>query len=344
MATIADPSHREFIFAIVNSINRSHRVVTTNIKRDSIESRVQEAQVVIFLRDQSQYGDHQNGTAILRHIKENDCLILEGDQLPSFLCPSIYTKAHLWDVKPSPELKSLYQEWMTAIQHAISSLHCLANALIINPHPIQSVDSEEEILADDRERCLSSDPLVRSYQIASLRSSLKDSLVKLKEFDSRHDEIMKNEFLVKSIGLVQKIQGSLLKHEKVWVVLSEVRGRHVSVAKEIIDGVSHLYQSLEAAGIHYVTLKHFDPHLKKSAYSHSPKKAEKIDARYQKQLEKEKKIFRNAFEMDFPTTLSVEEQYQAFTTFIDDPSWNSTTLFQAGETLQFFLERALTWE
>jgi hypothetical protein len=155
---------------------------------------------------------------------------------------------------------------------------------------------------------------------------------------------MQNEFLVKSIKLVYEIKRALQTHEKVWVVLSEVRGRYISAAKEVINGVSHLYQSLRAADIHYVTLKYFDPKLNESGYIHSQQKAKKIEAGYQKQLEKQKQTFRNSLERDFPSSLSVEKQHQAFTALLDDPSWLNMPLYQAGEVMQFFLERALTWE
>jgi len=211
-----------------------------------------------------------------------------------------------------------------AIQHATSLISSFANQLL-KKHPFPLEVSDEEILAEDHD-----------YH----KAQLKKWLERLKELDSKYVEIKQNEFLAKSMSLVSKIQKNLQQHKRVWVLLSESRGRYMKAAKEMIEGVRLLYQSLEAAGTHYITLKFYDYALGPSNYSHSPERTGEGETQHEKDLAK----LCEKLERKVPRFLPVSKQHEEIQRILDGKSWKTKPFHEAGQTMQFFLERALTWE
>ena len=62
-------------FINTNPVDRSHRIIVTNIMEDSLASRIQNAQVVILLRTQDSAADYSNGLVLSTHLEQNDCVL-----------------------------------------------------------------------------------------------------------------------------------------------------------------------------------------------------------------------------------------------------------------------------
>ncbi|MGE0197943.1 MAG: hypothetical protein AB7N99_05070 [Simkaniaceae bacterium] len=344
MAIIKKPSNISSSFVNTYSIDNSYRLITTNIEGDSIASRVQKAQVVIFLRDREDSSvDYQNEDALLHYFKEKHCLIIEGYQVPHYSSPLIKAKAQLWDYKPSLKLKNLFQKWTITIQTATLLIDSLASELIKKNQFFYETNSGQETLIEDSDD-QSYLNRFESYQINYLKNKIRGCLARLKEFNNEHEDISHQEFLVRSSSLVNQIQASLQCSKKAWVIMSEVHGRYVSGAEKIIQGVANLYRSFETAGTHYITLKYFDPNQRKPDYSHSLKLAKEAEVQSKKQQQKDIAMLHKKLGYYIPHTLSIKEQNQAIQSLVNNRSWQNKTLYEAGSIMQYMLKRALTWE
>jgi len=306
-----------------NPVDRSHRIIATNIMEDSLASRIQNAQVVILLRTQDSAADYSNGLVLSTHLKQNDCVLIEGNQKPNFLCVGIKHQTRSWEVKINPTLKGLFNEWIAEIRKAISLITRVAR-LVLKKHPsADQGDSDDEVIAQD---------------LDGYKTQLQECLLRLKDIDSKYKEIMRNEFLAQSIRVACEIEKNLHKHPRIWVILGEIHGRYISTAREILDGVSYLYHCLENAKVAYITLKYFDRKLGPLDYCHSPNKAQEVEDLYEKELAE----FYEDMGREIPPSLPVKQQYEVFHDFCNP--WKKMPLNDAGRMIQLFLERALNWE
>ena len=121
-------------------VDTTHRVITTSMDGDTIESRVQRAQVVILLEiHDDQENKRLNGQVVQLYYKPGDLVLFERSTVPEYLPFPVKRNAQSWDLKVSEELVSLYPRWNTVIFNV---------AHVLLTHLTLAITSKDEPLSE----------------------------------------------------------------------------------------------------------------------------------------------------------------------------------------------------
>ncbi|MCB1109449.1 MAG: hypothetical protein KDK64_00565 [Chlamydiia bacterium] len=332
------------------TVDQTHRVITTNIEGNSIEDRIQRAQVIILLEQHNHQDiEHLNGRVIRQHQNPQDFVLHEGSHKPEYLPYSLRSCSKSWDLESSTEHKSHFARLIT-VTHDVAFVLPTYIAVLLgdtDEETFRELSSGIRIILNDfypedgDERFKILEKLSPQKRLDYLMGVAKECLSELKKREDRYHAILQKEFFSRNVNLVDSIQSSLEKYSRVWVIAREAHGRYMSDGKEEKRGVAHLYQSLEAQKVGYVTLKWFDKELGEKDYSHSPEMTNGYSANEKKAAQQELQELRKQFDEEYPKSVPCIEAI-SISRLIEknEGVWD---IHEASDFAQVLLERTLSW-
>lgn len=336
---------------IADSLDTTHRVITTNIPGDTIEGRIQKAQVVILLEEHDdEKVEGLNGRVIKLHWKGNDLLLVEGEDAKddiTYLPKSITSKAQNWDLKLDGALINLYSQLADLFVHIIMPLSTqYALTLDASSESLKQFDPAfisifKTYDSANWESCYSQFVLMgKGERIQYLQEIIRGCLFRIVKCEDDENKLHIAGMCARNKNLAKSIQSALKKHERVWVLAGEAHGRYCF--SQAVEGVAALYSSLESEKVHYLTLKWFDNQLEEADYSHDAGCAEFLEKAHIERRQQAINSMREAMEGVAPTEETLPFiQLQAFKAFIEEVEEDDID----GKLLlgRLLLERMLTW-
>lgn len=329
-------------------VEETHRVITTNIPKGSIEERIQQAQVIILLeRHVDKEIHHLNGRVIRQLSKNGEMVLHEGSKVPKYLPYSIRSQAKSWDLPSSEERNKLFKEWSKHIydvalvlpSYVSLTLSATSETLKKNDDGIQ-VLIQDFYPADGKTKFEAFREMNQEERISFLKELARECNQKLQDMEKRYMALIHEEFYGRTVHFIAKIDEALEKTSKVWAIAGEAHGRYMS--PEHVQALDLFYQSLEAKNVSYLTLKWFDPTLQADEYSNDKSKAHLRQEKQDREIRESKSLDREDFFNDIPETLPPILQYSVLSDRIQDIE-ETFPMPIASNYAGWILERVITW-
>ena len=351
--------------------DETHRIIATNIDGETIDSRIQKAQVVILLEQCNSKGTncqetkHLNGRVIRHNFNRGDHLLskeilkllgsVEKDIDLGYLPYSIRRHSQSLDTQTlSKDEIKVIKHWQQIIDQTLTAcaMRFLSTQFFRNifvRYPGDSQNLLQLLYTDDWESHYDSIKLLNKLdEVEYLNEFIKKLIAELKQCEERMISFSHQKSLPGNIELVDRIFASLANDQKVWVVADESRGRYTHSLNE--KGVNHLYESLESQKINYITLKALTISDKDLAFSHDKTSICQVESEEDASFEKIRESLRKEFEFTYPDGTSLQEQYTHTTEVFRSLDKTIKTLDDYREGLalkgyyaQLSLEKALEW-
>lgn len=329
-------------------VDETHRVIETNIEGNSIQEKIEKAQVVILLEQHfSQNIQHLNGRVIRQMSKKGEIVLYEGVRSPDYLPYTIRSAAKSWDLPQSEQNIKIYKEWGQVIEDVAFVLPLyLALTLSATSKDLRNCDEGIRILLKDfypsngEEKFKSFQKMGKEERVAFLKVMSQECLTQIQNYEKRYHSLFDTEFYKRNVHLAEKTEEALKVNSKVWVIAGEAHGRYMRSAD--LQGVDHLYQSLEAKKTHYVTLKCFDPTLESDEYSNDKSKVHLREEKFNREVAKGKQEDREAFLQQIPCNDPPIIQLGKIQKFIDECQGQDIRI--VSEYAEWILERIIEWK
>ncbi|MCB1072431.1 MAG: hypothetical protein KDK96_04925 [Chlamydiia bacterium] len=347
-------------------LEATHRLITTNVKGESLWERINAASVVILLENHDEVGLQPfNGRLIEHYWEKEDILLTEGSPqelteafLGSFKVTESkepyakpYLPSHILEGAQTWDLKGKALEEEMALNLRTAQLIEFASNIYPYLYLISSGSSFEE-LANARELFEHLDPVKGAEFFDSLKvmnpqqrfdviqQKVQKVLEELREIQKEERAFLIKDMLRRNESLGMKTVVVSKNHRKTWVISGEAHAQYQSI--EEMPAVDRLYEILRENRIGYVTLKYFkgEEGSLPFEYEHSVEGARQFEAFQEKQETYYFFSLKEGFEKSYPDQGALAEKYIFLSKFFDfEEASPPEALFYC----QLILEKVSLW-